>query len=72
MFLLLYSINQPDFNVMLLLLCEIFDNIILKLYVNHAVMSRILKLTLIKPYFLHEEKVNTKMLIFLKRNKLLR
>ena len=64
----MYSINWPSFIVWLSLFCDI-------LFVNQVMTSWILQLTLfflIKPFFLHDQKVMTKTKISWERKELLR
>ena len=58
MFLLLYSIKWPNFIVWFLLLLEMLGNMCI---VIHEVINFEINLTfLIKPFFLHDKKVKTK------------
>ena len=62
-FPLLYSINWPNFIVWLVLLCEIFGNMCIAIVCKPGcdILNFELKLIfLIKPFFLHEQKVVTK------------
>ena len=63
MFLMLYSINRPNFMVWLTLLLEILGNMCIAIvcYPGCEVMDfEINLIILIKPFFLHAQKVKTK------------
>ena len=63
MFLMLYSINRPNFMVWLPLLLEILGNMCIAIvcYPGCEVMDfEINLIILIKPFFLHAQKVKTK------------
>ena len=74
-FLLLYYINWPNFVARLPLLCVIFDNMCIAVVCKPGceVMNFEVKLIfLIKPYFLYDQKVVTKVSISWERKGLLR
>ena len=63
LFFLLYSINCPNFIVLLLFLCEILGNMCIAIVCKPScdVMNFEFNLMfLIKPFFLHDQKVETK------------
>ena len=75
LFLLLYSINWPNFIAWLSLLCEILGNMFIAIVYKPGcdVMNFEVNLTfLIKPSFLHNQKVVTKTKISWERKELLR
>ena len=75
LFLLLYSINWPYFIVWLPLLCEILDNMPIAIVCKPGcdVMNFEVDLIfLVKPFFLHDQKVVTKTKISWERKELLR
>ena len=74
-FLLLYSINWPSFIVWLPLLCEILGNMCIAIVCKPGcdIMNFEVNLIfLIKPFFLHDQKVLTKTEISWGRKNLLR
>ena len=73
MFFLLYSIDSPNFIVWLSLLWEILGNICIAIACKCDVMNfEVALMFLIKPFFLHDQKVVTKTQISWERKKLLR
>ena len=74
-FLLLYSINWPNFIVWLSLPCEILDNMCIATVCKpdcDVMNSEAYFTSLIKPFFLHDQKVVTKTKISWEQKELLR
>ena len=75
-FVLLYSVNRPNFIACLSLLRGIYWAIcVLKLFINQVATSYIFEINrnfLIKPFFVHDQKVKTENEIFLERKEISR